>query len=1001
MAWVVILSAACPATALDPHRALTQALLRKWQAAQGLPQPAILSIRQTSDAYIWLGTQSGLFRFDGMRFVAPLRGEGINPLEGIWVQDLCEDKDHHLWIATSDAGVIRIKDDALERLGRDDGLPSLNVRRLLADQTGAVWAGTDQGLARWTGTRFEAFGAEQGLASSDIQALCQTGEGRVWIGTEAGALTLWDGTKFTPRPLQTLPEHASIRAILESDEGIVWVGTTSGLIRLAGKSERRITRAEGLADDAVECLARSRNGILWVGTKDGLSRVRDEAGHEIDSFRARDGLSQSTVFALWEDHEGSLWVGTKHGLNQFVDRRTIPLTVNEGLPDNDTGALLEDSEGTVWIGTLKKGLARYDGRRCQVAVTANEGLPSDTVRTLAAGAGGELWVGTDRGICQLRGLQVVRNYTTEQGLPSNDILCLGHDARGALWAGTAAGLAEFVEGKFIIPEGAEDLRRLPIAALIDDGAQGLLVSTEGGGLLRCVDRRIQVVAEETPALPDVDAFFRDREGILWMGTRQSGLGMAAGGKTARFTAKDGLYDDDLFGIVADDADRLWMACSRGIFFVRRSDLRRFAAGETARVSSTPFSPTDALRTIECQSGVQPVVWKMRDGRIWFSTVHGVIIIDPAHVERRLPPPTVHVEEAQINGQSVDPGRIPALPPGRTNCSFRYTALSFASPLRVAFRYRLEGFDKDWIAAGSRREAFYTNLPPGRYRFQVAAANPGEVWTEAATPVEFTLEPHFYQTPWFIPLAVALTILAGGLAFRLRVLQVRAKLGAVLAERSRIARELHDTLIQGFSGVTMQMQALAARLRASPERTTLEEIIEDAGQCLREARRSVGGLRNAPGRQQGLAEALTRSARQLTETRDIRLQLEIADCPADIPVDVEYNLLRIAQEAISNGVKHAGPRSIEVSLLAAPEELVLLVRDDGRGFSVEESAYVHGHYGLIGMRERASQIHAELRIESAPGEGTTVRVRLALNRAFGALTSAAAIGQKSAPQETAP
>jgi ligand-binding sensor domain-containing protein/anti-sigma regulatory factor (Ser/Thr protein kinase) len=1003
LAAVAVFSAGRPAAALDPHRALTQALLRKWQAPQGLPQPAILSIRQTSDAYIWLGTQSGLFRFDGVRFVAPPHGDGINPLEGIWVQDLCEDREHRLWIATSDAGVIRPGHGAFERFGRDEGLPSLNVHRLLVDQQGTLWAGTEDGLARWTGTGFETCRAGQGRAANRVQALCQTADGRIWIGTEDGALDVWDGERFSPRPLQSLPEPAPIRTLLESDEGVVWVGTTSGLIRVEGDSERRITRSDGLADDGVECLARSRNGVLWVGTKDGLSRLRDRQGEEIESFRARDGLSQSTVFALWEDHEGSLWVGTKHGLNQFVDRRTIPLTVSEGLPDNDTGALLEDSAGTVWIGTLGKGLARYDGRRCSIAVTSGEGLPSDTVRTLAEGTNGDLWIGTDRGVCQLRGTRVVRNYTTEDGLPSNDITCLGRDARGTLWAGTAAGLAEFVDGEFLVPEGDAAARRLPIAALIDDGAGGLLVSTEGGGLFRCTDRRIDAALANAraPALPDVDAFFRDRDGVLWMGTRQSGLGMTAAGKTVRFTAKDGLYDDDIFGIVADDTDRLWMACSRGIFFVRRSDLRRFAAGETARVTSTPFSPTDALRTIECQSGVQPVVWKMHDGRIWFSTVHGVIMIDPAHVERRLPPPSVHVEEVQINGQAVDPGNIPPLPPGRTNCSFRYTALSFASPLRVAFRYKLDGFDKDWITAGSRREAFYTNLPPGSYRFRVGAANPGEVWTEPVRPVEFTLRPHFYQRPWFLPLAVALTILAGGLAFRLRVLQVREKLGAVLAERSRIARELHDTLIQGFSGVTMQMQALAARLRPSPERTTLDEIIEDAGQCLREARRSVGGLRHAPGRQQGLAEALTRSARQLTETRDVRLRLEIAECPGDIPVDVEYNLLRIAQEAISNAVKHAAARSIDVALLAPPEELSLAVRDDGRGFSVDDPANAHGHYGLIGMRERASQIHADLRIESAPGQGTTVQLRLALNRAAGPSIAAPAIGQPPAVEEVLP
>jgi signal transduction histidine kinase len=458
--------------------------------------------------------------------------------------------------------------------------------------------------------------------------------------------------------------------------------------------------------------------------------------------------------------------------------------------------------------------------------------------------------------------------------------------------------------------------------------------------------------------------------------------MLDGTATKRFAVKDGLYDDEVFGIVGDDEDRLWIACSRGIFSVGRAELRQFGDGKIARLTCTPFSPTEAQRTLECQNSVQPVSWKLQDGNIWFSTIHGVIIIDPAHFRRVLPPPAVVVEEAQINGREVNPAHIQRLPPGAANFYFRYTALSFASPARITFRHKLEGFDKDWIEAGSRREAFYTNLPPGNYTFRVSAANLNDQWSEAEHPLAFTLEPRFYQTRWFIPLIVAVVALAGGAAARLRVLQVKARLHAVLAERSRIARELHDTLIQGFSGVTMQMQGLAARLRASPERQTLEEIIHDAGHCLSEARRSVGGLRadpgNDPARQTGLAAAVAQAARQLTETRDLRLSLRLAPTPDNLPADVEYNVLRIAQEAINNAVRHAGAGMIEVILDCTPERLCLTVRDDGAGFAADSREHPQpGHYGLIGMRERAAQIQGKLHVESAPGEGTTMRFELGL------------------------
>lgn len=962
--------------ALDPQRAITQALHRKWQFPQGLPQATIYAIRQTSDGYLWLGTQAGVYRFDGIRFVAARGGDDV-ALKTLWIHDLCEDQDHNLWIATNDAGLVRLHDGKAVSLGLAAGLPSLTVRCLLFDRDGALWAGTAAGLARWDGGKFTVYGAELGLASHAVHALCAAEDGTIWIGGEGDRLSMWNGSSFASRTLASLPRRGAVRTFLGARDGSVWVGTTAGLIHLNAAEERRLTRADGLADDGVECLHQSRDGTVWVGTKEGMSRL---SGTEIESFRTRDGLSQSTVYSLCEDHEGGLWAGTKHGLNQFVDRRTIPLTVSEGLPSNDTGPIFQDQAGTVWIGTLGKGLARFDGRRCVPVLNRDQGLPGDTVFALADGGEGVVWIGTDQGLCRMRGGRVEDCYTTEEGLQSNVVSCLCRDRSGVLWAGTHSGLAEFDGGRFVAVEGDDEAQSLPVVALADSGRQGLLVATEGGHLFQCRDRHLRPFAAEGTIAHDVTALFEDRDGMVWMGTQGNGLEVTDGEKTFRFSVKDGLYDDEVSGIVADDEDRLWMACSRGCFFVERGELLKFRAGEITHVTSTPFSLMDALRTVECQSGVQPVAWKMEDGRVWFSTNHGVVIIDPAHMRRVLPPPNVVVEEAQVNGQDVKPEHIPPLPPGQTNLYFRYTALSFAVPVRITFRHKLEGFDKDWVEADTRREAFYTNVPPGNYQFRVSASNLGGPWSEAARPVEFTLAPHFYQTRWFIPLTIAAVVAAGWVAARLRVLQVRARLNAVLAERSRIARELHDTLIQGFSGVTMQMQALSTRLRPSAERSSLEDIIQDAGHCLREARRSVGGLRNAPGELNGeatgLAAAVAEAARQLTETRDIHLTLKLEPGRHTIPVDVEYNLLRIVQEAISNAVKHSGARTIEVAMNSTAAQLSLTVRDDGAGFDIPgpESAQP-GHYGLIGMRERATQIHAALHVDSAPGRGTTVRLEL--------------------------
>ncbi len=977
LAGLLLLFLSNPTWALDPHRALSQALLRKWQFQQGLPQATIFAIRQTSDRWIWLGTHSGLFRFDGVRFVAAPDAGGVS-LKNLWIEDLSEDRDHNLWIATRNSGLIRLHEGTAQQFGLVEGLPSLQVRCLLVDRNDDLWVGTNKGLARWADGKFSVYRTTDGLASDDVSALCEAKDGSIWIGGEGDRLSNWNGSVLGSRSLALLPPRGAVRALVGASDGSVWVGTTGGLLQVNVEQERRIARADGLADDAIECLTQSRDGSLWVGTRDGISRVQ---GEEIETFRTRDGLSQSTVFTLCEDHEGSLWVGTKHGLNQFVDRRTIPLTVSEGLPSNDTGPLLQDRSGTVWVGTLGGGLARYDGRRCSLALSVKQGLPSDTVLSLADGGSDDLWIGTDRGLCHVRNGRIEATFTTEQGLPSDVVSCLLRDHRGALWAGTEAGLAELDEGRFVQPAGDPQDLHLPILALAEYGGKRVIVSTKGGKLFECNDRRLRPFAAIAQSPDDINAFYLDRDSRLWLGSQGGGLALLDGGNIKHFTVNDGLYDDELLGIVSDNDDRLWMACSRGIFCVSRSDLFDFAAGKISRLTSTPFSPTESQRTNESQSGVQPGVWKMLDGNVWFSTIHGVIIVDPAHMRRVLPEPAVIVEEAQINGQDFNPDHIPQLPPGHANLYFRYTALSYASPARVTFRHKLEGFDQTWVEAGSRREAFYTNLPPGTYTFRVTAANVGGPWGEAAHPVQFTLAPRFYQSGWFIPLVLMFMGVAGWVASRLRVMQVKARLHAVLAERSRIARELHDTLIQGFSGVTMQMQGLAARLHPSSERITLEEIIHDAGDCLSEARaRSVGAAQpraqTRSGNATGLAAAVAQAARQLTETRDVRLALRTGQIPRNLAADVEYNVLRIAQEAIANAVKHSGAGTIEVTLTSNNENLSLTVHDDGIGFAVNGHS-LPGHYGLIGMRERASQIQARLHLESSPGQGTTVHLDLPL------------------------
>jgi signal transduction histidine kinase/ligand-binding sensor domain-containing protein len=975
---VLVLACSSALYGLDPSRTLTQYVHRIWQNQQGLPEASIFSLLQTHDGYLWLGTQTGLVRFDGVRFASL---ESIYPgaPSNVWIRATVEDSQGALWVATNEVGVIRIAKGVVTRFSLKEGMPAETISCLVSikgagNSDDEVWACTAAGLARISNGKVTVFRTDQGLPGNDIRAAAVGPDGKLWVGSDNARLGVWNGWRFETRQLTSIPSDAAVRALIsypagKTGAGSLWVGTTEGLVELKNGEEHLSTVKHGLADNWVMSLATSSNGSLWVGTRNGFSRWRDG---EIDSFRTKDGLSQSTVFSVYEDREGSLWVGTKHGLNQFVDGRAVPYTVNEGLPSNDTGPVIESRHGNMWIGTLGAGLSEYDGRRFSSVTKAN-GLASNFVRALVTAVAGDdeiLWVGTDRGLSRLRNGRVDQTFTTAQGLPSNDIRDLMIADSGVLWIATSEGAAALRDGRIERPSGIATHE--PILALGEDGAHRIYFAT-ANGVQSLANGKSEEVTQNGVPLRSADGFYRDREGILWIATLSGGLRMLDNGKLSTFLMRDGLFDAEIYGIVGDQQDRLWMACSKGIFSVARADLRRFAAGELKKITSTPYSPTDALRVIESKAGVQPAVSLAQDGHVWFSTIRGLIVLDSLHMQRNTEPPPVVIESVTVNGEREDPDAIGKLAPGRKNLEFSYTGLSFLAPGRITFRYTLEGYDHKWIEADTRREAIYTNLPPGKFRFRVTGCNDDGVCKEAGNGVPFALAFHYYQQIWFWPLCVLAAGALAWLAYQLRIRRLREHFSLILTERNRIARELHDTLIQGLSGITMEMQALAARMRSPEERGTLDDIILDAGTCLRETRRSVAGLRSGQPHS-GLATAIEQAARQLTETKPIRLKLKLGKNGKAMPADVEYNLVRIAQEAVTNSVKHSGAKNVEVALDYSQRAVHLSVKDDGAGFA-ENGHGRAGHYGLIGMKERASHIGAEFDLATTPGRGTVVSVTL--------------------------
>ena len=951
---------------LSPNRKLTQYVHRIWQSQPGLPPSSILWVTQSFDGYLLLGMESGVVRFDGVRFtpVPELEKASLSDIRG-W--NFTKDSKGQIWIASSKYGLVRVGEDGVKAFTARDGLPPSQINCVFATHSGDVWVCTSSGMARFRDGRFQMY--TESLEGTEY-AGCESQNGTIWFAG-AGWLWSWNGAQFDQIPLRTIPRGTGVRGMVCRDDG-VWIGTRHGLVQFTSGEERHYTKEDGLADSEIFSLAGGSHGDLWIGTRDGFSRL---INGKFDSYTYRDGLSQKDVTSIYEDGEGSLWVATKFGLNQFLDGPTTRFTRTEGLPSNNVGPILEDRSGDMWVGLLDAGLARWNGQRFSLF----QGFSSLRISSLLETSTGSLWVGTDSGLNKLESGQVKERFDTREGLPSNRIRSLYQDHTGKIWIGTERGAVTYQNGRFVSPEGIRNLRA-PIVAIGELQNRHLLLATEQGDLYQVANGTLSALedyADQGP-LKNVTSIYNDMDGHVWIGTNGSGLRLLRDGKVFAFFAPDGLFDAEIYGFASDSGGKVWMACSKGFYSVAESDLLSFADKKVSRFESAPYIPLDGVRAILGRRGVQSNVAARRDGSLWFSSTEGIVAYDPHfsanHQHQPLP---VLVEDVIANGKRSVPSTIHALGPGRQNMTFQYTSLSFLAPHASTFKYMLEGYDRDWTQAGTLREAAYLNIPAGKYRFRVTACAPFVLCNETGSVVAFEVAPSIYERTWFWPLIGILLGLLVWLIHRLRIAELKSKFSLILAERSRIARELHDTLIQGFSGITMQMQALSNQLRPSVEKQCMEDIILDAGRCLRETRQTVAGLRGADTASPELTEAIAKAAEGVLRDRDIRLVLKMNGTKRHISAQTKYNLVRIAREAVFNAAEHARASTVEVSLHDRDEELRLSVSDDGRG--IENLSVFHGesgHYGVIGMRERARQIGAELDLASTPGAGTTVTVRLA-------------------------
>jgi len=755
----LLLLGGSPAGALEASKPVSQFSVAAWQIDAGLPHNLIQGIAQTPDGYLWLATQEGLARFDGVRFAVFDRRStaamSANDVETIYVT-----RDGSLWVGVYGGRLLRYQNGTFRSYSSREGLASATISALAEDAHGDLWIGTDgDGLYRFHDGAFTRFTEKDGLIDDSIRCLIGDREGGVWIGTPTGLGH--HGGAFESFVLPQRERHSAVSALTFDATGRLWIGTDGdGLYRLAGG--RLVSDRVALHDNHIRAILSDRQGSVWIGTDRGLHRVRDG---RVEVLSRAEGLGTDTIRAVFEDREGSLWVGGV-GLVQIKDGTAITYGRAQGLADEDVYTVAPAPGQGLWVGTSGGEVALFARDRF-TSVAGRAVLFGATVLALREDRDGRLWVGTDHGLyCRTRGRWTT--YGPREGLPPHDVRSILEDGEGRLWVGTdGGGLARLEGRRFVTLTVADGLPSDHLRALLEDRDGTLWIATYGGLAALRDGHFTNYTARDGLAHDLVRSLHLDARGVLWVGTYGGGLSRVEAGRITTYTTRQGLFDDVIFAILEDGRRRLWMSCNKGIFSVSVADLDDVAAGRRDSVRSVAYGRSDGMRSPEANGG-SPAGWRADDGRLWFATAAGLVAIDPGADARTRDAPPAIIEEAWVDGERQDSAPGLDLPPGNHRLQFSYTALSLLAPDHLRFSYSLEGFDAGWIDAGTRRQTSYTNVPAGRYRFRVRVRDEDGPWNEAGTAMPLRVGAHWYRTPAFFVIAGGTLLLAFAGVYRLRV-----------------------------------------------------------------------------------------------------------------------------------------------------------------------------------------------------------------------------------------
>lgn len=1010
-----------PLYGIDRDRALDQLYHTGWTYIEGAPGQ-VHALAQTADGYLWLGTATGLFRFDGIRF-HPYKPQSGQSFPQRNVVSLFAEPDGGLWVGYWYGGGSLIKNGTITNYGKSDGLPSSSVLAFARDRLGAIWiaAGKD-GLARLEGSHWRKIGADWGFVGS-ANAVFVDHAGTVWVGTPTDVEYLLNGRNQFQIAAQGL---LRVKSFAESPDGTLWMAETGYGVRPVPLSGKENLRGPGVLVGS-QAITFDNQGSLWITTLgNGIRRAPypdhlhpptikgpsawQFPGSEVEEFTPQNGLTSDYIYCVLQDREGNVWFGTSDGLDRFRQSPVVsvpvqPISYRGALPipslhSFTTSSLTAGEQGAVWAAGIgpqvllkiqnDKIVTQLRDRYVDCAYRAPDGtvwfatpwsifrLADERQDTLDSRQGEGTY--NYRGAVSIgQGLTLRRlDLPTKGGIAVNlqsRVKAITQDRSRRLWVSMESGTFRLEGASWTSleslggPQGAATAEFTDSEGHIWFGFANKVAILEGD--------RVTIFSIKDGVQVGTITSIQSKGKRIWIGG-EFGLEFFDGTRFRSVVSEDGSAFSGISGIVVDPKDGLWFSENRGIIHIPEAQLGQLSSG---KVEFESFGLLDGL-TAELRGSLStPSAAQTTDGRIWFATTKGVAWINPKRIVRNTVAPPVLIESVIANGRKYDTSHSLNLPPRIANLQIAYTATSLTIPERVRFRYKLEGQDREWQDAGTRREAFYTNLDPGSYQFRVIACNNDGVWNETGTVLHFVVLPAFYQTVWFRILCILALAGCLWLLYLLRLkratAQVQQRLGAQLEERTRIARELHDTLLQGFQGLVLRFDAAMKTIPEDhPARHLLEKVLDRADGVLLEGRERVRDLRQDEISANELPDMLAACGEELDQEHSIHFSLSVIGTQQPLDPTVGHEVYKIGQEALTNAFQHSKSSKIEVEITYDHSHLRLRVRDDGVGMNQDVLLRGRaGHWGIVGMRERAQNIGGQLKIWSQDGAGTEIELAI--------------------------